>query len=113
LRGIAIQTVVLVALDAFGVREDKPLTYRAASLVPVLEAALVVVVLAIVIAGTQLPKSAIALRLTPAVVLIVIVWIIGLLLLQRCHCTCPVNRLTGKERPDGELHQPLHAERDQ
>lgn len=49
LGGIAIQTVVLVALDFFGMRGDKPLTYRAASLVLVLEAALVVTVLAIVI----------------------------------------------------------------
>lgn len=54
LGGIAIQTVVLVALDAFGVRGSRPLTYRAASLVLVLEAALVVAVLAIVIGGTQL-----------------------------------------------------------
>src|ERR1700755_962607 len=66
LGGIAIQTVVLVALDAFGVRGDKPLTYRAASLVLVLEAALVVAVLALVIAGTQMPASVIAIRLTPA-----------------------------------------------
>jgi len=32
LGGIAIQTVVLVALDAFGVRQRRPLTYQAASL---------------------------------------------------------------------------------
>src|SRR3954471_18831992 len=37
LGGIAIQTVVLVALDAFGVGPGKPLTYRAASLVLLLE----------------------------------------------------------------------------
>jgi cation:H+ antiporter len=40
LGGIAIQTVVLVALDAFGVRGEHPLTYQAASLALVLEAAL-------------------------------------------------------------------------
>src|SRR3569623_2059286 len=41
LGGIAIQTVVLVAVDAFGVRDRKPLTYVAASLRLVLEALLV------------------------------------------------------------------------
>ena len=65
LGGIAIQTVVLVALDAFGTRGDRPLTYQAASLVLVLEAMLVVGVLAVVIAATQLPASLVALRLTP------------------------------------------------
>lgn len=39
LGGIAIQTVVLVALDAFGVRERRPLTYQAASLTLVIEGA--------------------------------------------------------------------------
>ena len=38
LGGIALQTVVLVALDAFGVRGRKPLTAMAASLTLVLEA---------------------------------------------------------------------------
>jgi len=32
LGGIAIQTLVLLALDAFGVRERRPLTYQAARL---------------------------------------------------------------------------------
>ena len=50
LGGIALQTVVLVALDAFGVRSRKPLTYMAGSLTLVLEAALVVAVL-LVVAG--------------------------------------------------------------
>src|ERR687890_309446 len=45
LGGIAIQTVVLVVLDAFGVRGDKSLTYRAASLSLVLEGVLVIAVL--------------------------------------------------------------------
>ncbi len=83
LGGIAIQTVVLVALDAFGVRVRRPLTYQAASLQLVLEGAAVVAVLAVVVMGAQLPKSAIAFRLTPDVVAIAVVWMVGLLLTQR------------------------------
>jgi cation:H+ antiporter len=55
LGGIAIQTVVLVVLDAFGVRAPDTLTYRAASLVLVLEGALVIAVLTGVVMGSQLP----------------------------------------------------------
>src|SRR3954468_28676 len=83
LGGIAIQTVVLVAVDAFGVRGPRPLTYRAASLVLVVEAALVVAVLAIVIAGTQLPGTLIAWHVTPAAVVILLAWVGGLVLLRR------------------------------
>jgi cation:H+ antiporter len=56
LGGIAIQTVVLVLLDAAGVRGRHPLTYRAASLVLVLEGLAVIAVLAAVVGGTQLPR---------------------------------------------------------
>lgn len=83
LGGIAIQTVVLVALDAFGVRVRRPLTYQAASLQLVLEGAAVVAVLAVVVMGAQLPTSAIAFRLTPDVVAVAAVWLLGLLLTQR------------------------------
>jgi cation:H+ antiporter len=65
LGGIAIQTVVLVVLDAFGVRGKRPLTYRAASLVLVLEGALVAAVLGLVIAGTQMPRSLVLGRVGP------------------------------------------------
>ncbi len=64
LGGIAIQTFVLVVLDAAGVRPRMPLTRLAASLVLVLEGALVVVVLAVVVIGTQLPNDLIFARLT-------------------------------------------------
>src|SRR6476469_8592212 len=78
LGGIAIQTVVLVALDAFGVRARRPLTFMAASLTLVLEAALVVAVLLVVLAGSQLPGSLIYDRLTPGPVLIAVIWVAGL-----------------------------------
>lgn len=89
LGGIAVQTVVLVALDAFGIRARKPLTYQAASLVLVLEGALVVAVLLIVVAGSQLPASLLTARLTPDVVIIAVVWIIGLLLINRASGHLP------------------------
>lgn len=100
LGGIAIQTVVLVALDAFGVKGSRPLTYRAASLVLVLEALLVVAVLAVVVAGSQLPSSLIALRLTPAPVLLTILWVAGLFLLRRAGHSLPWHE--SGEAPDNQ-----------
>src|ERR671938_1115051 len=69
LGGIAIQTVVLVVLDAFGVGPGRPLTYRAASLVLVLEGLAVIAVLAVVVAGTQLTPDVQLWRVTPESVL--------------------------------------------
>lgn len=112
LGGIAIQTVVLVVLDIAGVRGRTPLTYRAASLVLVLEAVLVLAVLAVVVAGSQLPDSLIALRLTPGPVLIAILWLVGLFLLRRAGQSLPWHESGhapgGQERPRG--HKRQHTE---
>jgi cation:H+ antiporter len=91
LGGIALQTVVLVILDVFGKRgrNAKPLTYRAASLVLVLEAVVVAGVLAVVAAGSQLPAHLTFARLTPDVVLIAALWIVGLLLVRRARRHLP------------------------
>src|ERR1041384_6232021 len=53
LGGIAIQTVVLVILDAVGLGAISALTYRAASLLLVLECGLVIAVLVVAVAGTR------------------------------------------------------------
>ena len=89
LGGIAIQTVVLVALDAFGVRVRRPLTYQAASLALVLEGAIVVAILLACVMGAQLPKHALAFRLTPDVVAIALIWIVGLVLTQKAGRSLP------------------------
>jgi cation:H+ antiporter len=107
LGGIALQTVVLVALDAFGVRGRKPLTYMAASLTLLLEAALVVAVLLVVIAGTQLPADLIFARLTPGPVLIVLVWLLGLRLIGGPGSRLPWHE--GGEAPNGQEHPRGHA----
>ncbi len=108
LGGIAIQTVVLVALDAFGTRGKRPLTYQAASLVLVLEALLVVAVLAVVVAGTQLPPDLIALRLAPASVLIALLWVAGLILLQRAGRSLPWHE--AGQAPDNQEHPRGHSQ---
>jgi cation:H+ antiporter len=100
LGGIAIQTVVLVALDAFGVRERRPLTYQAASLTLVLEGAVVVAVLVAVVMGTQLPKNLVFARLTPDVVIITLIWVAGILLTQRAQKALPWS--DSGEAPDSQ-----------
>ncbi|GAA1907041.1 sodium:calcium antiporter [Lapillicoccus jejuensis] len=106
LGGIAIQTVVLVILDAVGVRGARPLTYRAASLVLVLEALLVVAVLGVVIASTQLPQDLVRWRLAPGSLLIAVLWIVGLVLLSRASRALPWHEQG--EPPDGQRHPRGH-----
>jgi cation:H+ antiporter len=108
LGGIAIQTVVLCILDAFGTTGDRPLTYRAASLVLLLEGVLVVAILSVVIAGTQLPTGLIAWRITPVAVLIPVLWVTGLLLLQRAGHSLPWHE--SGEAPDSQEHPRGHSQ---
>ena len=77
LGGIAIQTVVLALLDGFGI-PDVPLTYRAAHLVLVIEGAAVIAILAVVVMGSRMSSSALFLRVTPAGVAILALWLTGL-----------------------------------
>ena len=89
LGGIALQTVVLVALDIWGVGKPAPLTYRAASLSLVLEGVLVIAVLSLVIMGTQLPSSLVFARIAPADLLIVALWIVGIWLVGKSQTDLP------------------------
>ncbi len=111
LGGIALQTVVLVALDAFGKRGKavKPLTYRAASLTLVLEAMVVIAILAVVVAGSQLPSTLVFLRLAPAGVLIAALWVTGLLLVRRAGAGLPWHE--NGNAPASSRHQSGHRNR--
>ena len=100
LGGIAIQTVVLVILDLFGKRHGPPLTYRAASLVLVVEGLLVLAVLVVVVAGTQLPDNLIFARVAPGGLLIAVLWVVGLLLVSRAHTALPWHE--SGEAPDNQ-----------
>lgn len=89
LGGIAIQTVVLVLLDGYGLGHKAALTYQAASLQLVLEGILVISILVIAIMGTQFPPSFMIARIAPSDLLIVGVWLIGLWLISKARTTLP------------------------
>src|ERR671933_445334 len=108
LGGIALQTVVLVVLDAAGVRPRKPLTYMAASLTLLLEGGLVVALLLAVVAATQLPGSLIVARVAPGALLIAVLWVVGLVLLQRAGRGLPWHE--GGDAPDNQEQPRGHSQ---
>ena len=89
LGGIALQTVVLVILDAWGLGRKTGLTYSASSLELVIEGVTVMAVLTVTVMGTQLPQSLIFLRVTPAGLAIVAVWLAGLWLVNHARKGLP------------------------
>jgi cation:H+ antiporter len=81
--GIAIQTMVLLLCD-FAVGPSRPLTYLVGRLTPVLEGLLVILVVAGVEMGALLePSTAIAGRVSPASLGIVVMWLVGLYAINR------------------------------
>jgi len=108
LGGIAIQTVVLVVLDAFGVQEKRPLTYQAASLTLVLEAVLVIAVLVVTVMGTQLPSHLYYARMTPSALLILVLWLLGLMILSRAQRGLPWHE--SGEAPDSQQPPKGHSQ---
>lgn len=108
LGGIATQTVVLVALDAFGMPEKVPLTYKAANLTLLIEGLLVVAVLIVTIMGTQLPSSLIVARVAPNALLIAVLWIIGVWLIGRANKGLPWHDSAG-DAPDTQAKRKGHA----
>ena len=83
LGGIAVQTVVLAVLDAFGLGRRAPLTSLSRSLNLVLEGSLVTAVLMGVVMGAQLPKATVLGRLEPGAVLVALLWGVGLWLIGK------------------------------
>lgn len=81
--GIAVQTMVLVACDAAAGRE-RPLTFLAGALTPVLEGMLVVLVVSGVLMGALLePSTAIGGVVSPASIAIVAAWLVGIYVINR------------------------------
>jgi cation:H+ antiporter len=105
LGGIAIQTVVLVVMDVFGVGKKNALTYQAASLGLVLEAVLVVAVLIVAIMASRLPAEIVFARVAPGGLIIALLWIVGVWLVGRARKGLPWHQQGhapgGQEKPRG------------
>ncbi|PZR70996.1 MAG: sodium:proton exchanger [Chthoniobacterales bacterium] len=110
LGGIAIQTVVLVLLDAFALGKNAPLTFRAASLDLVLEAVLVVAILTLAVMGHQLPASLIWHGITPDGVLICGTWIAGIYLIGKARDGLPWQ--SHGDAPGGQRHRSERQKRE-
>ena len=81
--GIAVQTVVLVLCDV-AVGRERPLTFLVGALTPVLEGMLVVLVVSGVLMGALLrPTTAIGSVVSPASIAIVVVWLVGVYVINR------------------------------
>ena len=83
LGGIAIQTVVLVLIDIFGVGRSAPLTQKGHSKVLILEGVALIFILSVVIIGAQFPNSLIFFRTTPFEWMIVFIWIGTIFLISK------------------------------
>lgn len=75
LGGIAIQTVVLVLIDIFGVGRGAPLTEKGHSKILIVEGVALIFVLSIVIIASQFPSTFLFARSTPFEWIILIIWL--------------------------------------
>jgi cation:H+ antiporter len=82
--GIAIQTLVLVFLDATSGRR-RPLSSLLADTSPLIEATLVIVLVSIAVMGGFLPESAALGSVSPASLAIVVLFLLGMLGLNRAR----------------------------
>ncbi|MBD2757607.1 sodium:calcium antiporter [Spirosoma validum] len=99
LGGIAMQTVVLALLDAVGIGKQATLSSRQSSLIPVLEGIVVIAMLTIVVMGHQLPVDLIVARMTPAGVLLIVVWMVGVWLTNKANKGLPWQLVQSTQPP--------------
>lgn len=98
LGGIAIQTLVLVLIDIFGVGRSAPLTQKGHSKVLIIEGVALIFILSIVIMGAQFPNTLIYFRTTPFEWLIVLTWLFTLFLI-----TNMIDK-NQKQKPEERVH---------
>ena len=102
--GIAVQTMVLVICD-FAVGRERPLTFLVGALSPVLEALLVTLVVSGVLMGALLPPTtAIGGVVSPASIGIVVVWTVGVYVINKVRKS-PRWEISMEGSQPGRLHR--------
>jgi len=82
--GVAVQTLVLVILDAVS-GPERPLSYLVGSLLPVIEALIVMAVLGTALGGAALAPSQNVFGASPTSIAAVIIWLIGVWIVNRAR----------------------------
>ncbi|HEY3922722.1 MAG TPA: hypothetical protein VGL76_11510 [Gaiellaceae bacterium] len=82
--GVAVQTLVLVILD-FSAGPERPLSFLVGSLLPVIEALMVMVVLGTALGGAALAPSKNVLGASPTSIAVVILWLVGIWIVNRAR----------------------------
>jgi cation:H+ antiporter len=107
--GIAIQTIVIVLLDAAASRTEA-LTFLVGSLIPVLEGLLVVGVVAETNMGALLPEHVRIGPVSPASIAIVVTWLAGIYTLKRVRQAHRWEVVAPGAKPGRTRHQRRHPE---
>ena len=82
--GVAVQTLVLVILDAAS-GPERPLSYLVGSFLPVIEALIVMAVLGTALGGAALAPSTNVLGASPTSIAAVAIWLIGVWIVNRAR----------------------------
>jgi cation:H+ antiporter len=108
--GIAVQTMVLVVCD-LAAGAEQPLTFLVGALTPVLEGMLVVLVVSGVLMGSLLkPSTAIGGIVSPASIAIVVVWVVGVYVINRVRKDPRWSVSMPGSRPGRRNHRQKHPE---
>lgn len=109
--GIAVQTMVLVVCDIASGRE-RPLTFLVGALTPVLEGLLVVLVVSAVLMGALLePSTTIGGGVSPASIAIVVLWLVGIYVINRVRKDPRWSVSTPGARPGRRHRRESHPEK--
>lgn len=105
--GIAIQTFVIIIFD-FLVKDKKPISYLAGSLILFFEALFVIVMTLITVAASFYPKDHVIFHINPLSIIILLAWITGLYIINKLRLM-PKFNITAQDASPGRRHHERRA----